>query len=91
MRLTKISEVNLSAFVYRLFHEDFSSIIGITTVSLFIPYYANDILSTTNPSDLLPDYFPKRVMIYCQYAFLGSNKEIQTALMSTGYRHDVTM
>ena len=27
----KISEVNLSAFIYRLFHEDFSSIIGATT------------------------------------------------------------
>ena len=25
---TKIPEVNLSAFIYRLFHEDFSSIIG---------------------------------------------------------------
>ena len=29
---TKISDVNLSAFTYRLFHEDFSSIIGINTV-----------------------------------------------------------
>ena len=25
---TKITEVNLSAFVYRLFHEDFSPIVG---------------------------------------------------------------
>ena len=30
---TKISEVNISAFIYRLFHEDFSSsIVGINTV-----------------------------------------------------------
>ena len=27
-----ISEVNLSAFIYRLFHEDFSSIVGANTV-----------------------------------------------------------
>ena len=27
-RLQKITEVNLSAFVYRLFHEDFSPILG---------------------------------------------------------------
>ena len=32
-RNTKISEINLSAFIYRLFHEDFSSIIG----AVFIP------------------------------------------------------
>ena len=29
---TKISEVNLSAFTYRLFHENFSSIVGINPV-----------------------------------------------------------
>ena len=29
---TNISEVNLSAFIYRLFQEDFSSIVGINTV-----------------------------------------------------------
>ena len=28
---TETSEVNLSAFIYRLFHEDFSSIIGTMT------------------------------------------------------------
>ena len=27
-RYTKITEVNLSAFAYRLFYEDFSSILG---------------------------------------------------------------
>ena len=27
-KFTKITEVNLSAFVYRLFHEDFSPIVG---------------------------------------------------------------
>ena len=31
-KYTKISEINLSAFIYRLFHEDFSSIVGINTV-----------------------------------------------------------
>ena len=31
---TKISEVKLSAFIYRLFHQDFSSIVGINTVVL---------------------------------------------------------
>ena len=29
---TKMSEVDLSAFIYRLFHEDFSSIVGTNTV-----------------------------------------------------------
>ena len=29
---TKISQVDLSAFIYRLFHEDFSSIIRINTL-----------------------------------------------------------
>ena len=28
LRITKITKVNLPVFVYRLFHEDFSSIIG---------------------------------------------------------------
>ena len=28
---TKISDVNLSAFIYKLFHEDFSSIVGTIT------------------------------------------------------------
>ena len=28
---TNISEVNLSAFTYRLFHEDFSSVVGTNT------------------------------------------------------------
>ena len=28
MLITKITEVNLSAFAYRMFHEDFSSIHG---------------------------------------------------------------
>ena len=31
---TKISEVNLSAFIYKAFHEDFSSIIGINTAMI---------------------------------------------------------
>ena len=31
-KYTKISEVNLSAFIYRLFHEDFSSIVRISIV-----------------------------------------------------------
>ena len=30
---TKTSEVSLSAFIYRLFHEDFSSIVGMNTVA----------------------------------------------------------
>ena len=30
---TKITEVNLSAFIYRLFHEDFSSLVGINPVA----------------------------------------------------------
>ena len=40
-KYTKILEVNLFAFAYRLFHEDFSSIIGafcIRTHSLFQLY-----------------------------------------------------
>ena len=31
--ITKISEVNSFAFIYRLFHEDFSSIVGTNTVA----------------------------------------------------------
>ena len=34
---TEISEVNLSAFIYRLFHEDFSSIIRTNTVAYSQP------------------------------------------------------
>ena len=33
---TKISELNLSAFIYRLFHEDFSSIVGINRVQYIV-------------------------------------------------------
>ena len=38
---TKITEVNLSVFVYRLFHEDFSPIIGTNlddSSTIFMPY-----------------------------------------------------
>ena len=31
---TMIAEVNLSAFIYRLFHEDFSSIVGINPIPM---------------------------------------------------------
>ena len=34
LRYTKITEVNLSAFVYRLFHDDFSSICGTNLASV---------------------------------------------------------
>ena len=34
---TKISKVNLSAFIYRLFHKDLPSVIGTDTVNYFQP------------------------------------------------------
>ena len=38
---TKIIEVNLSAFICRLFHEDFSSIVGINPVALQGPEFVH--------------------------------------------------
>ena len=34
LKYTKISEFNLPVFIYRLFHEDFSSTFGINTVAI---------------------------------------------------------
>ena len=34
-KITKFSEVNLSAFIYRQFHEDFFSIVGTNTLAYF--------------------------------------------------------
>ena len=39
LKYTKILEVNLFAFAYRLFHEDFSSIDGALQLGWSVQYY----------------------------------------------------
>ena len=51
---TKISEVNLSTFIYRLFHEDFSSIIGTNTVA-----YASTVATSTLRVNCINDILSK--------------------------------
>ena len=76
---TKITEVNLSTFVYRLFHEYFSSIVRISLV--VTQYEAICFFSCVNVSDITWRFLPtRRVILHMQYVPSSGEKSLRNSL-----------
>ena len=68
----KILEVNLFAFAYRLFHEDFSSIIGDFCIGTHSFFPASSSPLSTLPL-VIPEYIWIVIYIYIHYVFINTS------------------